>query len=195
MKRARVVSFLALAVLTLLLSGCGSGQNELSWEATERPLRSDLGDLAPTENENQRLFSDVVVDLDLVDERQYTIESEQLWVVLYQPNGRPDDPLSYFEFQEVVGRDDADMIPALSELAAAVDYQFDEEAATEWVTTNDEGFGFTVKPLTPDDYGIYLNADDKLNNTVSLLIYFPTGSTEEPPAPAEPRFNGRPIKR
>lgn len=187
---------LSLVMLAFPLTACGSGNEDLAWEAPQFPRRSDLGDLAPAEGQNQRLFNDATMTLDTPDGAQYTIDAELLWVVLYSPDRSTDRALDSFEFRHPIGRDDADIIPTLSELAASVGYQFDEQAATDFVTSNDDGFSMTVKPLTEDEYGIYLEVQEGLNNLVMATVTFPIegGPISDVPDDFEPHpFNGRPI--
>lgn len=187
-----------IAALLLLMAGCGDDQFAFAWDPSNEPLRSDLGTLEPTEGNSQRLFNNVTATLNMPDGETYDIESEQLWVVMAPLSGEPssgaEDRVGYLEFRTVVGREDADMIPALSRYAQAVGYQFDEAAAVEWVTTNDDGFGAEVKPLLDDQYGVYLEADDKLTNTVSIYIYFPIpGISGQQPSNLETLFDGQLI--
>lgn len=185
-----------LMFLAVLGASCGARVQELTLETPTYPLRSDLGDLAPAEGRNQRLINDALMTLSMDDGAEYTIEADLFWIVLRSSSDAEDRPVSWFEFHRRTGMDDADMIPVLSELAAAVGWEFDEEAATEWVMSNEDGFTLDVKAITEDDYGIVLEAEDELNNSVSVYFVFPT----EGQIPGEgtavrdpPLFDGRPI--
>ena len=198
--RTHLLATLTATILALTATGCGSGNDDLAWQAPQFPRQSDLGDLAPQPGRNQRLFNDATLDLQTHDGRQFTIEAGLFWIVLGSPSDVDDNgdrTVNYFQFRQTTGRDDADMIPALSELAASFGYQFDETAATDFVLDNDDGFRMWPKDLAEDDYGIVLEVDDELNNTVIATFYFAAEGRpiSETPDDFEPNpFNGRLIE-
>jgi hypothetical protein len=139
-----------------------------------------MGELAPDSGRSQRLLRDVEVAIDFPDGRSHVISAPSLWVVASVPVDHLDlDPADHeigeLEFRRVVGRDDAELVPALAEFAAMVDYSFDEDAASEWVLANDGGFALPVTGYRADQYRIYLAlTDTEFDNVVSLSITFPT---------------------
>jgi hypothetical protein len=151
-----------------------------------------MGELAPDSGRSQRLLRDVEVAIDFPDGRSHVISAPSLWVVTSFPVDDVDlDPAEHevgeLEFRRVVGRDDTELIPALAEFAAMVDYSFDEDAASEWVVNNDGGFYLPVTGYRAEQYRIYLGLiDTEFDNVVSLFVNFPTSS--------EDGWEGNPIE-
>lgn len=170
-----------IGALALVVAGCGGGTQEIALEVSDQPVRRDLGEWAPSVDRNQRLIPDVVATVDLPDGETYTFEVNSFWIVMdfdvtLEGLERLDEPVDYLEFRQVVGRDDVEMVEVAAELAAAVGYEFDVDAALEWVADNDEGFGFVVKSPADAGYALTIAANDKLTNTASVFIDFPSDS-------------------
>lgn len=175
-RRLRHLALAGLGLVGLVAAGCSS-TTSYEWAAVDRPTRVDLGALAPEDDAYQRLITDVEVTIDFPDGRRHTISAENLWVDVVFPEGdvpAAEHEVRNLEFRQVVGLDDNELVPALARFAAMVDYEFDEEAATEWVLSNDGGFSLPVTGYREDQYRIYLTLDDtEFDNVVRLHIDFP----------------------
>jgi hypothetical protein len=139
-----------------------------------------MGVLAPEGDRQQRLLRDVEVAIDFPDGRSHVISAPSLWVDIDVPlEDRLLDPADHrvgeLEFRRVVGRDDTELIPALAEFAAMVDYSFDEDAASEWIANNDGGFYLPVTGYRAEQYRIFIGlTDTEFDNVVRLYVDFPT---------------------